>query len=522
MSVSALRIFIYSAVALFHLILFVINVRARKNVQPALSFAYLIFWTSVSVAGNISGQLLSPQAQADSLTWLYFSFGGAILAAPALVVFILNHLRARLGSRTIVRLFLHLPAIFLVALVFTNGYHQLVWNTTAGLNQAGFNGPLYYPALLITASYAVVALGLLLERFPKTERIYHLQYSLLMTGILVPVAVAVYTNFYNPSLTESLDLAIAGGTLMLLLSAFALLRLPLFGLLPIAQSELLRHVRDGFLITNPHQEVIFINPAAQKVLQISDGEALGKPLSTLIGTRTKRIIINTEMEHTSFELQVDDHYYHVNISDIKNRSQHIIGQIVMIYDVTAQTEFAIQFREQANKDELTNIYNRRYLLEQARIEFERARRYHLPFSIIMLDLDGLKRINDQYGHITGDTAIQAFSATCQAALRGSDTIGRFGGDEFLVLLPHTSASKAISIVDRLTSELEKTMIDTNEGPLRLSASFGISSLNEDTDTSLEELIKRADQALYLAKSDPKSCYAEVQAATTSSTRLSYD
>lgn len=511
MSISALRIFIYSAVIVFNVTIFILSIRARKNVPSALSYAYLVLWVSMSVGGSIAGQLLGPQTQSESLLWLNFSISGALLAAPALVIFIFNQIRARLGSRTIFRLLLHLPAVLLVPLVFTNPSHQLFWKTDVTPFQPGFFGPLYFPAMVFSGIYALAALGLLLERFPKSERIYHLQYGLFIAGILVPVSIAVYTFTVNPPLTESLDLAIGGWTLMLLIMSFALLRLPLFGLLPIAQSELLRHIRDGFVITNPYQEVIFMNPAAQTALNVTDREALGKPLSALIGSKTKKIIINTETKHTSFELQVGQQYYHVNISNIKNRRRQIIGQIVMIYDVTAQTEYANQFREQANKDDLTKVYNRRYLLEQAQVEFERARRYRLPFSIVMLDIDGLKRINDQYGHIIGDTAIQTFSATCQAALRGSDTIGRFGGDEFIILLPHTSRSEALSIVNRLATKLERMKIDAEEGALRLSASFGVTSLNENVDATLEEMLKRADQALYLAKSNPKSCYAEVQA-----------
>jgi diguanylate cyclase (GGDEF)-like protein len=503
------RLSTYSAIGLTLIALIIFSIQNRKKVQAALSFAYLIFTISISVGGQIAGRLLiDPQAHPISDIWLYLYMIGLIFTAPALVLFTLNQLRSQIITQKNFLLLIHLPAIILAPLILTNSYHQLVWQATIGINQPGFYSFLYYISLLISALFTLLAIGLLLDAFAKTERVYHLQYSLFIAGILIPSSVMIYTHFFNTPISQSLDLSIAGWVLMLTVFAFAVFRLPLFGVLPIAQSELLRHIRDGFLITNLHQEIIFINPAAQEALGVTEDYALGKPLSALISARTKKIIINMEREHTSFELQVGSKYYHVNISNIKNKRQHKIGQIVIIYDVTAQTEFSNQFREQANKDELTNVFNRRYLLKEASIEFERAKRYHLPLSIIMLDLDNLKRINDQFGHITGDKAIQAFSTTCQNALRSSDTIGRFGGDEFVVVLPHTEVKRAISIVKRLEAELEKTQIDTDQGPLRLSASFGVTSLNENTDTSFEEMIKRADKALYLAKSNPKSCYAE--------------
>lgn len=512
MSEATFRLYIYGAIALTLFALIIFSIQTRKKVQAALSFAYLIFTISISIGGLIAGRvLIDQQAQPDSPGWLYFSFGGVVLTAPALLIFTLTQLRSQLIKRKNFLLISYLPAILLFLLIFTNEYHHLVWKTSTGINQPGFYGPAYYVGLWISALFTLFVIAMLLDAYHKTDRVYHVLYSLLIVGILIPLSVYIYIHSFNPPISQNLDLSIASWVLMLIVFAFALFRLPLFGVLPIAQNELLRHIRDGFLITNPHQEIIFINPAAQEALDISEDQALGKPLSALISEKTKKIIINMEREHTSFELQVGSKYYHVNISNIKNKRQHKIGQIVIIYDVTAQTEFSNQFREQANKDELTKVFNRRYLLKEASIEFERAKRYHIPLSIIMLDLDNLKRINDQYGHITGDTAIQVFAATCQNTLRSSDTIGRFGGDEFVVVLPHTEVKKAISIIKRLEAELERTQIDTDQGPLRLSASFGVTSLNEHTDTSFEELIKRADKALYLAKSNPKSCYAEAPA-----------
>jgi diguanylate cyclase (GGDEF)-like protein len=512
MSISAFGISIYGAIVLFHLTLIYSSIRARKNVQSASAFAFLALWVFVSVGGLIAGKVILSQPRPSTTIWQYFSFGGTILAAPALLIFIINHLRVQLRYRLLIPFLMYLPAGILIPLLATNNYHQLFWNRSGGVYQPDSFGSLHQASILICAGFAVTALILLVERFPKIERIYHVQYGLFLAGILFPIAVTIFDVIYNPPVVEILNYAIAAWSLMMLLSAFALLRLPMYGLLPIAQSELLRHIRDGFLITNSHQEVIFINPAAQRSLKVTEREAFGEPLSGLISASTKKIIINTEMKHTSFELQIDDSYYHVNISNIRSKRQHIIGQIVMIYDVTAQTEFSNQFREQANKDELTQVYNRRYLLDHGEMEFKRARRYQLPFSIILLDMDGLKRINDQFGHMFGDRAIHTFSRTCQQALRASDTIGRFGGDEFVVLLPHTDAEGAKKITERLAATLEQTSLETGNGPFYMSASFGITSLDAENDVSLETMLKRADQALYLAKSNPDQCYQEVQSA----------
>ena len=154
-------------------------------------------------------------------------------------------------------------------------------------------------------------------------------------------------------------------------------------------------------------------------------------------------------------------------------------------------------------DSLTGLMNRRALTDRLRYEVERARRYKSELSLILCDIDNFKAINDTCGHDTGDRALQVISATLQTVLRETDIAGRYGGDEFMLILPATSAGGAENLADKLLSVVKNSDILCYEGKqLELSMSIGITALIMG-DAEFEPLIKRADDAMYASKQDGK-------------------
>ncbi len=157
----------------------------------------------------------------------------------------------------------------------------------------------------------------------------------------------------------------------------------------------------------------------------------------------------------------------------------------------------------ATRDSLTGLYNRRYFFELANREFERSRRYNRLVSAILLDLDNLKQINDTYGHPVGDRALQKVADICVSTMRHPDLIGRYGGDELVMLLPETDLANALTVAERLRTEIQSTQSETSGRNVSLTVSIGVASLNGLT-TNLEILIDHADQAQYQAKNSGKN------------------
>lgn len=177
----------------------------------------------------------------------------------------------------------------------------------------------------------------------------------------------------------------------------------------------------------------------------------------------------------------------------------------VVLERTAALEQAMKDAEHlARTDALTGALNRRACLEAGETEFDRARRYNMPFAVVMIDLDLFKLINDNYGHATGDAVLVAVIETLRGMTRTVDTIGRIGGEEFVVLLPQASMQDAAVLAERYRGAIEKLDIAADDLTIKVTASFGVACIDVTGET-LTQAINRADAALYRAKSRGRNC-----------------
>jgi diguanylate cyclase len=154
----------------------------------------------------------------------------------------------------------------------------------------------------------------------------------------------------------------------------------------------------------------------------------------------------------------------------------------------------------AHTDPLTGLANRRYLFDQLNIEFARSRRYGRTFCLLFIDLDNFKLINDRFGHMIGDEALQGAANALKSPLRTTDMLSRVGGDEFAVLLPETDLKGGMDVTEKLQLALMTFGSDFKPEPLEMTFSAGLSQLH-DEDLSIDQILTRADDAQYLAKRD---------------------
>ncbi|HZW04863.1 MAG TPA: diguanylate cyclase [Anaerolineaceae bacterium] len=162
-----------------------------------------------------------------------------------------------------------------------------------------------------------------------------------------------------------------------------------------------------------------------------------------------------------------------------------------------------EVQQLATTDPLTGVYNRRAFEDLGQREIERFERFGHPLAAIMLDIDDFKQINDQHGHAAGDTVLQTLARVCRRNLRKVDIFCRYGGDEFAVLLPETTLSQANEVANRIRQEVAAQDFPTADGGLNVTVSMGVVSASE-TAYTLQELMERADSALYAAKQQGKN------------------
>ena len=166
-----------------------------------------------------------------------------------------------------------------------------------------------------------------------------------------------------------------------------------------------------------------------------------------------------------------------------------------------------KLQEMADTDGLTGIYNHRYFQHTLDRELSRAERYSRPLSLVMIDIDHFKKLNDTLGHQTGDAVLHDLSMLTKNMLRTTDVFCRYGGEEFVIVMPETDKSGAIGVAERIRRAVEKHNFRSTDGkPFGITISLGVSAIPPVTDK--KSLIKAADTALYRAKRDGRNCVSD--------------
>lgn len=188
------------------------------------------------------------------------------------------------------------------------------------------------------------------------------------------------------------------------------------------------------------------------------------------------------------------------------RDQQILvmfaSQVSMLLDATRAREHILSLLE---TDDLTGMPNRRYFRRQMPQEIERARTFSVPLSLLMVDIDEFKQINDSFGHVIGDVVLSELCGAVRETLRPTDMLARLGGDEFTIILPHTDSEGACSVAARILARLGTLTIPTDEeGLIQCSVSIGVAQWERDEST--DDLVRRADERLYQSKRAGKNRY----------------
>ncbi|MEH6628904.1 MAG: diguanylate cyclase [Motiliproteus sp.] len=190
----------------------------------------------------------------------------------------------------------------------------------------------------------------------------------------------------------------------------------------------------------------------------------------------------------------------ININKLQIGDQ--TGVAAIIRNITRRTEMIEELRRAAFEDPLTGIYNRRHMSRILHRELQRAQRFDRFFSVVMIDLDHFKRINDTYGHGIGDELLMSFVSKVSNCIRSVDVFGRWGGEEFILILPETCADDAVTATENVRKQLNSA--DAVDELYGLTASYGVTEVLRQ-ETSIENILERADKAMYKAKADGRDC-----------------
>ena len=183
--------------------------------------------------------------------------------------------------------------------------------------------------------------------------------------------------------------------------------------------------------------------------------------------------------------------------------EYEIALYMAFQDITDRKKKELQLFDQATRDPLTKCYNRRQFDELAKKEIQRSRRYNHPFCLFMIDADHFKNVNDTHGHAVGDLVLQALADCCRRTLRETDIVARFGGEEFVILLPESAIENAFRVAERLRIKISKLVVKNEQNEnVQFTVSIGLVSSTVTDD--IPEMLKMADESLYVAKENGRN------------------
>lgn len=398
-----------------------------------------------------------------------------------------------------------------LALVETNDVHRLFFSSIGVSDAAPFPTAAIVPGpffLALTAYYVLsmaVCAVLYIARFFRAGSIERGRLALMIASsvlALVELALAIAGK-----IPWNLD---GGPFLLMIISgfmAYGILRVGLFDIAAIARKKVFRAMDEAVFVLLSDFEILDCNPAASFFFPDIDKAVPGANLHTVL-PRFASFCSELPVDGIgAFEVEVADEIRHLSVNKIgiAGSREAPDGIALIVRDITEERKRLLMLEELATRDDLTGILNRRQWTHLAEREYARSRRNGMPISVLMIDIDRFKEINDTWGHAAGDDALRLITKEIADNLRITDCFGRLGGEEFAILLPETDPETAALTAERLRAAVASVELGIEGRPVSVTISLGIASLfHDDEDPSFESVLVRADGALYRAKQNGRN------------------
>lgn len=475
--------------------------------------------------------MLSPAIETKHF-WLKFENIGIVSAPVFWFFFVLKYTRLDkwLTRRPVMLLFWAIPVVTL-AMLFSERWFNLYYTSTHPAMNTG--GPLiidrgswYMVQLIQNYVLILVGMGVLLWSFFRSHRIYRKQFLLLIGAVLVPFILNILYQLFPdimPFFDVPIDLTPVSFNITAILLAANIFGLRLFDSVPIIRSgTVMEHIPEMVFVFDSYDRVIHANSMALRWLRKSMEEISGQ--DPVIVFREWPQFLNSFFftEHTREEIQIPGdppHVIELVITPIYNRSHILEGRVIVAHDITqrktlenelkeANKSLQVQLaeieslraklQEQAIRDPLTDAFNRRFFAESLDKEVARAVRDQVPFSVVIIDVDHFKQFNDTFGHKCGDMVLQSLAGFLKDNTRRGDIVCRYGGEEFVILMPDASLDSAYERAEMWRSKFESFVIEYEDQRLSVTFSAGVASFPVHGLTG-EGVLQSADRALYWAK-----------------------
>jgi len=399
-------------------------------------------------------------------------------------------------------------SIFFLIAVFTNDSHHLYY-TSISINGSGYfeiahleKGILYHMHSVWWVSSFLISAILYVRYYFKVKPIFK-QQAKIMIIISIEIIICLFIDLseYAPKGFEDIDTGPLVIAINACICAYVIFKIGILKISPIAREKVFESMEEGVVVTDLEDRIVDYNPMTKMILpEITKwwiGESLLAIFPALNGysgaykpLELKPLIIKNGENSDFFEIRK------MPINDSQNK---MIGTAWYVKEITEQYEIMRRLQEFAEKDALTGIWNRRIWFEKAEATIKKSRLDQTVFSILILDIDFFKKVNDTMGHATGDEVLKIVTKTITDALGKDDIFGRLGGEEFAIVLYDKGKKEGFEISNRLVKLIAEKNLIFKGKTFNVTISAGISTYERGSDETIESLLKVADEGLYKAK-----------------------
>ena len=402
-----------------------------------------------------------------------------------------------------------------MAMDMTNSLHHLYYEKVS----IDASGP--FPVIVLVKGIwywihvgymnAAIIIGniLLIRTFVRSSTPYKKQAAVMTVGSILPwLGFFVYIAGLTPRRIDATPFTLAATGLIF---AWGLYRYRIFDVVPVAKESVFASMRDGALVLDTQNRIVDFNRAAASILPGLGPSCIGRALKDVLprSPELSRLLLHPVGKgEIDFVIEADGkkRSFRARLSPVFNHHSRPRGNVLLISDVSEHVWLNEQLKALATLDDLTGIYNRRHFIDLGRKEVDRAKRYAKPLSLIFIDIDHFKNVNDIWGHETGDEVLKAVCESIKTILRTTDSFGRHGGEEFAVLLPETPWVQACQVADRLRTAIGEHPLRLKDGKkVAITLSLGVADLAGAGGETFNDLMRAADKAMYKAKADGRNC-----------------
>lgn len=493
-----------SGVLNFYLCLYVFF---RRHHYKNIANLFMIYTVAISIYCFASAFGLMATTLEQIKFWTIIQYVGMPFSPPLGLLFIMQYVGIKMTKKRSIALLI-IPFISLV-MVATNDIHHLhyrVFEVDPTLGAPYIHqeiGIWYVIHGIYTFSSMFVAFLLVLFRWKETSKVYRPQLIALLFGQLVPIVTAfIYLNGLTPPGVDPVPMVLWLSSLLYLWSINSS---RMFTIMPIAKDTIFNSINDGVIVLDESYRLIEFNQACMRMFP--------QLTKSMFGLEFDKVWF--ELSGDSFPFKVEAAWeiqlaaadskriYQVRTSSLQHANNNK-GLLIIFTDITELKRLQMKLEHHAYYDELTQIFNRRAFFQKCEQDFAAAKKVSSPFTIILIDIDYFKKVNDTFGHDVGDQLLKHVVKVCQTQLLEGMLFARYGGEEFVLALKGCTLFEGEAIANQLRKSVETEPLITTDGVISVTLSSGVAEATKETEETLYQLLNKADKALYSAKREGRN------------------